>query len=210
MTGGSKRLAVIVAGALVFVSLLGWSWLKYVAHGFSARAQPSPMEEWTARAARNLAVPADAKTLRNPVQYSDEVLDAARAHWADHCSFCHSNDGSGDSEIGRNLYPKAPDMRSSRTQSLSDGELYYTIKNGVRLTGMPAWGEPGDRDEDSWKLVYFIRHLPKMTPQEMEDMKKLNPQSPMEMMENKDEERFLQGNDSAQPKPHEQRKGRTR
>lgn len=47
---------------------------------------------------------------------------------------------------------------------LHDGELYYTIKNGVRLSGMPAFGEPGDDDLASWKLVAFIRHLPSLTP----------------------------------------------
>ena len=195
--------------SVVLLAMLGWLWLTHMAHGFSSRAEPSMMEEWTARAARGLAVPASAKRLKNPVLYSDQALADARAHWADHCSFCHSNDGSGTSEVGRNLYPKAPDMRAARTQALTDGELYYTIKNGVRLTGMPAWGETGDQDEDSWKLVHFIRHLPKMTPQEMEDMKKLNPQSPMEMMEDKEEQQFLEGSDNgpkktsrSQPKGH--------
>jgi hypothetical protein len=49
---------------------------------------------------------------------------------------------SGETEIGKNLYPKAPDMRQRETQSLTDGELYYTIRNGVRMTGVPAWGKP--------------------------------------------------------------------
>lgn len=196
MSQAHKALVGLFVSVLL-LAMMGWLWVTYRAHGFSSRAEPSVIEEWTARAARGLAVPGNAKRLKNPVPYSDQALEDARAHWADHCSFCHSNDGSGTSEVGRNLYPKAPDMRAARTQALSDGELYYTIKNGVRLTGMPAWGEAGDQDEDSWKLVYFIRHLPKMTPQEMEDMKKLNPQSPMEMKEDKAEQQFLEGSDNA-------------
>jgi mono/diheme cytochrome c family protein len=201
--------------SVVLLAMLGWLWLTRLAHGFSSRAEPSVIEEWTARAARGLALPVGAKRLKNPVPSSDQALEDARAHWADHCAFCHSNDGSGASEVGRNLYPKAPDMRAARTQALTDGELYYTIKNGVRLTGMPAWGEAGDQDEDSWKLVHFIRHLPKMTPQEMEDMKKLNPQSPMEMMEDNEEEQFLEGSDNGKkvtPRtpPQEHKKGSTK
>jgi hypothetical protein len=80
------------------------------------------------------------------------------------------NDGSGNTEIGQNLYPKPPDMRQAETQNLTDGEIYYIIHNGIRLTGMPAWGDPG-KDDDSWKLVLFIRHLPRMTSQEMKEMK---------------------------------------
>jgi len=53
----------------------------------------------------------------------------------------------GITEIGRNLYPMAPDVRLPQTQNLTDGELYYTIHNGIRLTGMPAWGTD-ENDED--------------------------------------------------------------
>jgi hypothetical protein len=59
-------------------------------------------------------------------------------------------------------YPRPPDMRKKDTQEMSDGELYYT--NGVRLSGMPAFGDPSDDDVDSWKLVVFIRHPPQIIP----------------------------------------------
>ena len=71
-----------------------------------------------------------------------EVLADARAHWADHCAVCHANNGSGDTMYGKTMYPRPPDMRQKDTQEMSDGELYYTIKNGVRLSGMPAFGDP--------------------------------------------------------------------
>jgi mono/diheme cytochrome c family protein len=107
---------------------------------------------------------------------------------------CHANNGSGQTDIGRNLYPKAPDMRRRRTQDLTDGELFSIIKNGIRLTGMPAWGDPtGHDDEDNWKLVHFIRHLPKVTPQELDEMKSMNPVNAMEMKEEQQEKKFLEG-----------------
>jgi len=76
---------------------------------------------------------------------------------------------------------------------MTDGELFYVIKNGVRLTGMSAWGGSDHDDEDSWKLVHFIRHLPQLTSQELEEMKKLNPKSPDELKEEQEEEEFLNG-----------------
>lgn len=146
---------------------------------------------------RRLAVPSRAKSMKNPVPNTPDNLHEAMAHWADHCAFCHANNGSGDTEVGRNLYPKAPDMRLADTQKLTDGELYYTIKNGIRLTGMPAWGEAGDADEDSWKLVYFIRQLPQLTPEEEQMMKSMNPKVPAEVQE-QEEDQFLNG-DNPQP-----------
>jgi mono/diheme cytochrome c family protein len=58
------------------------------------------------------------------------LMAEARAHFADHCAICHANNGSGNTEIGQNLYPKAPDMRLRQTQNLTDGELYYTTASG--------------------------------------------------------------------------------
>ena len=100
------------------------------------------------------------------------------AHFADHCAFCHANDGSGSSEIGRGLYPKPPDMRAAATQGLTDGELFYIIENGVRFTGMPAFGtgkEDAAGEKLAWQLVLFIRHLPRITDEEISRMKQLNP-----------------------------------
>jgi hypothetical protein len=84
------------------------------------------------------------------------------------------------------------DMREADTQRLTDGELYYIIQHGIRMTGMPAWGREGDEhDEDSWKLVYFIRHLSELTLRQVKDMKKLNPTTPGEMEEQRQDEEFL-------------------
>ena len=188
-----KRLTIGFVAVLTLAVIIAWLWLKIGTEGFSTRAEPSAFERFAATTARKLALPEQAKRSRNPVPYTDEALKQARAHWADHCAYCHGNDGSGNTEVGRNLYPKPPDLRASITQSLSDGELYFAINRGIRLTGMPAWGEPGDDDEDSWKLVHFIRHLPKMTDQEAAAMKQLNPESCMEREEERREQEFLNG-----------------
>ena len=85
---------------------------------------------------------------------------------------------------GKTMYPRPPDMRRKETQAMSDGELYYIIHNGVRWTGMPAWGN-ADNDPDSWKLALFIRHLPQLTPDEIHDMEHYNPKSIADQEEEK-------------------------
>ena len=168
--------------------------------GISARDEPSFLESYVARAARRMATPRAARDKKNPFIPTPEILVEARNHFADHCATCHGNDGAGQTEIGRNLYPKAPDMRLPSTQALTDGELYSIIHNGIRLTGMPAWGEATD-DEDSWKLVLFIRHLVKMGPEEMNEMGRFNPKSEAEREEEKQEEDFLGGETSPAKAP---------
>ena len=133
----------------------------------------------------------------NPVAATEASLRGGLEHFADHCAICHDNDGSGKGELGQGLYPKPPDLRSSRTQALRDGELFYIIENGIRFTGMPAFGDAHDAD-DGWKLVQFIRHLPKLTERELADMKRLNPTAPAE----REEERGAPHVDAPAAKPH--------
>ena len=144
-------------------------------------------------AARRLAVPPAVRTLTNPVPASPEAVAEGMAHYADHCAVCHDNDGSGATEMGRGfLSEAAADMRLGTTQGRSDGELFYVIEHGIRFTGMPAWGTGTNAGEAStWQLVHFLRHLPQITPAELEAMKALNPRSPEEIRQEIEEERFL-------------------
>jgi mono/diheme cytochrome c family protein len=184
------RISVIVV--LLLLLGAGIAVVRVTRRGFSARERPSALEAFIARRVRRMATPASAREAKNPFSATPEMLEQARGHFADHCAGCHGNDGSGQTTMGQNLYPKPPDMRLPATQNLSDGEIYSIIHNGIRLTGMPAWGDPG-KDDDTWKLVLFIRHLPTMTSEEMNEMGRLNPKSDAEREEEKQEEEFLRG-----------------
>lgn len=196
MTTTRTKIGLVVAGIFLVGGVL--TVFNLVWHGVSARDEPTALEAFVAKRLRRMAMPGRARGLQNPVPLSDEILSEARAHFADHCAQCHGNDGRGDTPIGRNLYPRAPDMSASATQSLSDAELFYIIKNGIRLTGMPAWGEDTPHDDrESWMLVHFIRHLPEITPEEIEDMKGLNPRTRAEWQEEQEIEEFLRGEKEA-------------
>ena len=199
-----KKAGWFLLGAisLLVVQALAAAVVLARARGLSAREEPSGIERWVARRARAAALPSSAMDQHNPVPKTQETLAEARVHWADHCALCHANDGSGDTTMGKHMYPPAPDMRAPDTQDLSDGELFYIIQNGIRLTGMPAWGGSDHDAEDSWKLVHFIRHLPKLTLEERRQMEKLNPKGPEERKEEEEEEKFLKGEDGNAPQEH--------
>lgn len=194
------RIALVVFAVAGAFAVAGSVW--FAAGGVSARQVPGPLETGIARALRHQAIPRSARALANPVAGTAEILQEGRSHFADHCASCHGNDGRGRTEIGQNLYPRAPDMAGQETQKLSDGELFYIIKNGVRLTGMPAWGKDTPEDDrQSWALVAFIRHMPSITAKELEEMTAMNPVSPMEMQEEKETDAFLEGGDASGPPP---------
>lgn len=176
MSKPAKITLAVVVIAVIAATVYGWTIIR---QGFSARAQPSKVEELIARTMRKLATTAEIKKMPNPQQATAANIRDGLEHFADHCAVCHANNGNGDTVYGRGMYPKPPDMRAPATQKLSDGEIYSIIQNGIRLTGMPAFGEPGRTDDKStWNLVLFVRHLPKLTPEQEADMKRLNPAPP--------------------------------
>jgi mono/diheme cytochrome c family protein len=186
---------------LVFIAVAGLLVMR--GRGVGARAEPSWIEARTALFLRSWLTPARYKGLKNPVSASEDTLTAGREHFADHCASCHANDGSGNTDMGRNFYPKAPDMRLPRTQGLSDGEIFYIIENGVRLTGMPGWSSGTlEGEKSSWQLVHFIRRLPSLTPEEVKDMERFNPRSGVELEEARKIDEFLTGAGAPPPDPH--------
>lgn len=196
-----------VVRALIVMLLLGGvvaaaALVPILRRGISARDEPTWVEAVVARQVRHLAIPGSARGQVNPTRATPGVLAAARAHFADHCASCHANDGSGHTDLGRNLYPRPPDMRLPATQGLSDGELFTIIERGIRLTGMPAWGTGTPEGvEESWHLVHFIRHLPTITRQELDEMEALNPKSPAALEQERDIQKFLEGGDPAPAVP---------
>jgi mono/diheme cytochrome c family protein len=194
----AKLIGAVVIIFLAVLGASGWVGYRLFTTGFSAKTEPHALEVIIARQIRHLAIPVEKRNETNPVPLTPDVLKNARAHFADHCATCHANDGSGKTPIGKNVYPKAPDLKLPDTQSLSDGELFWVIHNGIRFTAMPAWGENApENDQDSWQLVHFIRHLPLVTQEELDEMKTLNPKTPKEIQEEAAFDKFLQGDDTA-------------
>src|SRR5713101_6456208 len=162
----------IVKAATIAVILLltvsgMWPYLSLRGHGFSAREKPSGIEQFLAVRVRYLAMPSRADAMRNPFAADAEAIAGGAEHFQETCAICHALDGSGKTDIGVGLYPPPPDLRLRETQRLSDGAIFYIIKNGIRFTGMPAW----DMDDDHvWHLVAFVRRLPLLSSDEIERM----------------------------------------
>ncbi|MEE8369047.1 MAG: cytochrome c, partial [Thermoanaerobaculia bacterium] len=176
----AKSVIVVIGGLAAVGALSILAAIGFAFSGVSAQVEPTAFEVRVARTARHWLIPSAARARSNPLPTGAEVLESSLRHWADHCASCHGNDGRGNTAVGQGLYPRAPDMTLPATQKLSDGELYWIVENGVKLTGMPAWGDkssPGGDSEESWELVHFVRHLPDLSQQELQAMARFNPLS---------------------------------
>lgn len=74
------------------------------------------------------------------------------------CASCHGEDGRKLTPIGRSMYPRAVDLGSTQVQRMSDREIFWVIKNGIRLSGMPGFARINS-DQEIWQLAYYVRSL---------------------------------------------------
>src|SRR5262245_13507219 len=154
------RWAVAVAAAVVVV--IAALYLLVVPGLSVARREPPQIEAMLATWLLRQSVPAEARVAVNPLGDSpDPAAVAAGAElFRQTCEICHAYAGGGGTQLGAGQYPRPPALRTT-TAELTDGEIFYHIRNGIRNTAMPAWDMP---DNDVWRLVAYIRRLPEVAP----------------------------------------------
>ena len=135
----------------------------------SAAKPPGGLEKAVAGLALNRSIARRAPKMSNHLSGPD-VVRAGLAHYREMCVTCHGAPGVDASEAGEGLNPPAPDLTLERVQRRPDGELFWVVQQGVRMSGMPAFG-PTHKDAEVWKIVAFLRHLPQITKDEQEALK---------------------------------------
>jgi mono/diheme cytochrome c family protein len=155
-----KRVAVGVAFALLGTGVLAWGALATGLVDLSATARPSRLEKVVAHAALDAAV--HARAPRGKTAPADPAsVERGRQAYRAHCLVCHGVPGGEQSSIASGLNPPVPDLAEPETQARTDGELYFLVSGGVRLTGMPGFARSLP-DALRWDVVAFLRVLPKL------------------------------------------------
>ena len=157
-----------LAGLVIGILALGAAAAVLLSTGTIDAAASVPagtLETRVARFALDRSIAKRASTATNPLGKDPAAVRAGLGHFREMCVTCHGAPGVDPSEIGEGLNPPAPDLTLQRVQSRSDGELYWIVQNGIRMSGMPAFGA-SHKDRQIWEIVAFLRHLPSLTPEE--------------------------------------------
>src|SRR3954471_18375380 len=97
---------------------------------------------------------------KNPIAYSEDAVKEGGEHFQHHCQICHGLDGQNTGvPFAAQMSPPVPELTSNDVQDYKDGQLKWIIQNGIGPSGMPAW-EGVIEDDEMWKIVHYIRHLP--------------------------------------------------
>ena len=147
-------LVVLGAGAVIYAGM----------YDVAATSPHSRLTSWLLETARIRSIKAQAVAVRAPPGLDDpaKVLIGVE-HYAAHCAVCHGAPGVPKGDIARGLYPPPPDLAKT-ARLYNPAELFWIVKNGIKMTGMPAWSDHSD--DELWATVAFLKKLPGMSEQD--------------------------------------------
>ena len=153
-----------IAAAVVLVVLAGAAFIYSGAYYIGADQPHWSVTSWLLNQARDRSIRAHASGIPVPASFDGPAqVVAGVSHYAEHCAVCHGAPGVERGEIGEGLYPRPPNLADA-ARLYTPGELFWIVKHGIRMTGMPAWGDHSD--DELWATVAFLRELVEMSPQD--------------------------------------------
>lgn len=154
-------LILLVAGAALFI----WTGVYNIA---AAEPHTAPVK-WLLATVRDHSIATRAHSLEGPALNDPPRIEAGLRSYHSMCQPCHSAPGHQPTTTQQGLNPEPPKLDSERVQKRTDGELYWVIKNGIRMTGMPAFGKT-HKDDSLWSIIAFIRQLPHLQSKDYDTM----------------------------------------
>jgi mono/diheme cytochrome c family protein len=144
-------LAVLAAAAIIYAGV----------YDVAATAPHWRITTWLLETARTRSIKRQAAGIPVPTGLEDpSKLVIGVGHYAAHCAVCHGAPGVPKGDVARGLYPPPPDLAKT-APIYTPAELFWIVKHGIKMTGMPAWSDHSD--EELWATVAFLEKLPGMS-----------------------------------------------
>jgi mono/diheme cytochrome c family protein len=158
------RILMTVVTTLIVLVAMGALYVWSGVYNVAASEPHDPVVRWFLTTLQSQAVAAHSDGIA-PSSLTESTRIRAGAHiYDDMCRMCHGAPGHDPSEIGQGLNPQPPKLWTTDVQSASDAELYWVVKHGIKMTGMPAFG-PTHEEAKLWSVVAFVRRLPELQPE---------------------------------------------
>jgi len=148
---------------------------------------------------RDRSIEARSNDIKTPDLNDPKLKDAAFPHYHEMCRLCHGAPGYPPEEFAEGLYPSPPLMMSGSIQRrLSEAEVYWVVKHGLKMTGMPGFG-PTHGEEILWGLVALADEMPELSSEQYREMLEKEGSESEEGHERGEQEH---GKEQSEPSPH--------
>lgn len=153
----------LIALLVIFIIYIYSGW-----YNVSAMNEESGLMKWVFKTTKNNSVEARIKDISVPDLKDSNLIMEGFEHYNEMCASCHGAPGLEETELSKGLNPRAPYLPKV-AKFIEPAEMFWVTKNGIKMTGMPAWGKTHS-DEKIWAIVAFMKKLPDITPDEYEKM----------------------------------------
>jgi mono/diheme cytochrome c family protein len=158
---------VVMAGGALAVTYTG-------AYNVAANVPDSAVAKWLLSTNMKQSVAGQAQSVSAPPRLTEEQAREGARLYKDTCVYCHGAPGKDPGSIGKGLNPQAVYLPDA-VKRWNDAELFWIIRNGIKMTGMASYGA-AHSNEEIWALVAFVRRLPNMTPEQYDQMEQASAQ----------------------------------
>jgi mono/diheme cytochrome c family protein len=157
---GKLLLGVIITLLIIALAGLGFAMLGFIPT--TANVEPPHWERHLAMSAVDASMDRHAPRVNNPLTPTDQNLEDGMKLYTMNCALCHGSLDRKPSTLAASFYPPPPNLISDPPDD-PEWHIYYTIRTGVRYTGMPAW-DKSLTDQEMWKITTFLSHMDKLPP----------------------------------------------
>ncbi len=165
------RIVLVLFIILVLLIAVVAAFLWSGSYNVAATVPHWRVTHWVLGKVRDQSVAAHSKGITVPSFDSPKLVNSGPREYHEMCRFCHGTPGYSRTDIAKGLYPPPPDFTSKDMKMRNEAELYWVIKNGIKMAGMPAFG-PTHSEEELWGIVAFVKHLPNLKADEYDSMVK--------------------------------------
>lgn len=148
---------------LIFLIIVYSGW-----HNVSAMNEESGIMKWVLNTTKENSINSRLENISVPDLKDSEMIKEGFEHYNEMCVSCHGAPGQNESGLSKGLNPPAPYLVKA-ANFIDARELFWATKNGIKMTGMPAWGKTHS-DEKIWAIVAFMKKLPGISAEEYEKM----------------------------------------
>jgi thiosulfate dehydrogenase len=158
-----KGILAGIAGVLVLGLLGAYAFIATGQFPANADAKPPALEKWAAKMSLKATIAREAVKTPNPVALDDANLLAGVKLYAANCAVCHGAADGEPSNVAKGLYQRAPQLAKHGVEDDEDGETYWKIQHGIRMTGMPSY-RASLSETQMWQITLFLKHMDALTP----------------------------------------------
>jgi mono/diheme cytochrome c family protein len=159
-----RTVIVTLTTAILVAAICGIAFIYSGAYDIGADQPHWGLTYQVFETARVRSIKAHAAGITSPGSLDDQAkIVIGTEHFADHCAVCHGAPGVPKGEIAEGLYPQPPDLAVT-SKRYTDAELFWIVRHGIKMTGMPSWSDHSDAE--LWATVAFLKKLPGITPED--------------------------------------------